>query len=159
MNGSLLPQEVEIGGASVSAEVRGFFAGSSVLGSPSKGETISVVGRIAYCRLSPEEGGKLVLEIAHCEPVGSDRKLVPAIPEVKIVHAKFGPKEVTELVSRKVIDQRIPVWANRKSMEGDPAPGWKKSLTVSVSVNGQVRKLTRGSGKKLSFEDFFPKAE
>lgn len=120
-----------------------------------RGDAVRFVGRVAHCRISAVDPGVLLLEVANVVPPNSGAMPpIPAVAKLEILVAKWGPKDVKDIILRRVVDNREAFFVNNKSMEGDPNPGWIKQFHVKFKIDDQQKELSWTHGE-MSYAVFF----
>lgn len=69
--------------------------------------------------------------------------------ELKIIKAKYGTKDVTTIVSKGVINNKLIVAVNNSTF-GDPNPGVVKTLDVDYSINGIKKSISVKEGSVMT---------
>ena len=87
---------------------------------------------------------------APTKPVGFTKveKVVEAVPTLAITHATYGTATANSNVTEKV---KEGLKVTNRNLGGDPAPGVKKTLTVTYTLNGTEHKKEFSEGQTVNF--------
>lgn len=136
------PEKVRLGNREFSCRIRVHHDADPLFEGREPGSDVAFAGRIAHCRISTAAPDVLLLEVANAAPPKAGAlSSIPPVSDLEVVAVTWGPKDVTDIIQQRVVDDREVVRISIPNL-GDPLPGRLKLFIAKYRIGGQDKSFT-----------------